>query len=100
VRVIARKTLREFAVAHADAKDELEAWYRVVKRARWRSFNDVRAVYGKTVDRVGLCYIFDIRGTKYRLIAVLSRDWTVALTCVFLTHKEYNLDKWKDTCEC
>ena len=100
MRVIARKRLREFAAAHADAKDELEAWYKVVKSARWKSFDEVRARYGKTVDRVGSCYVFDIRGNKYRLIAVLSRDWTVALICVFLTHREYDRAKWKETCAC
>ena len=100
MRVIARKTLRKFWGTHADAKGELEAWYKVIKKAQWRSFDDVRAVYGKTVDRVGLCYIFDIRGNKYRLVVVLSPDWTVALTCVFLTHREYDRDKWKDTCAC
>lgn len=100
MRVIARKRLREFGAIHADAQAELEAWYKVVKKARWQSFDDVRARYGATVDRVGLCYIFDIKGNKYRLVAVLSPDWTIALICVFLTHAEYDRAKWKKTCHC
>ena len=98
--VIARRSLREFSALHADAKNELEAWYRVAKKARWQRFNDVRRVYGKRVDRVGECYIFDIRGNKYRLVTVVSRDWTIVLVCVFLTHAEYDRDPWQNTCQC
>jgi mRNA interferase HigB len=35
VRIIARRTLREFWTRHADAEQPLRAWYDDAKRARW-----------------------------------------------------------------
>jgi mRNA interferase HigB len=100
VRVISLKRLREFWTVHTDAEEALLAWRRVAEQARWKSFADVRAVYGRSVDRVGLCYVLNIKGNKYRLIVLLSHDWTVALTCVVLTHQEYDRGQWKTDCEC
>ncbi len=100
VRVISRKKLREFWTVHADAEEQLLAWYRVVKKARWRRFADVRAVYGRTVDRIGECFVFNIHGNRYRLVANISYDWTVVLTCTVLTHEEYDRVNWKETCRC
>jgi mRNA interferase HigB len=100
VRAISQKRLKEFWTKHAAAEEKLRAWYRVVKKARWHSFAEVRQVYGD-VDRVGECYVFNIyANTRYRLIAKISHDWTVLLICVVLDHKEYDRDAWKRTCFC
>jgi mRNA interferase HigB len=99
VRAISQKRLNEFWTAHADAEDHLRAWYKTVKKARWQSFADVRRVYSNA-DRVGECYVFNIRGNAYRLIVRFLYDWTLALICVVLTHPEYDKEQWKDTCRC
>jgi len=100
MRVISKKMLREFWEIHADAKEQLQAWHKVVRKAQWRGFDDIRATYGRTVDRVGGCYVFNIKGKDYRLIARISPDWTIVFTCIVLTHAEYNRDAWKETCHC
>ena len=43
---------------------------------------------------------FNIKVNNYRLISVISHDWTVILTCVFLTHTEYDRANWQETCRC
>jgi mRNA interferase HigB len=98
MRVIAKKMLRDFWEFHADAEEHLVAWHAIVKRAKWKRFADVRRTY-RDVDRVGSCYIFNITG-NYRLIAKISPDWTIVFTCVVLTHKEYDREKWKSVCRC
>jgi len=35
VRVIARRTLREFWENHADSEDALKAWYHEAEKATW-----------------------------------------------------------------
>jgi mRNA interferase HigB len=100
VRAISQKRLRVFWTRHPAAEPKLRAWYRVVKRARWQSFADVRRVY-PSVDRVGQGYVFDIQAnTAFRLIAVISPDWTVLLICMVIDHKEYDRGRWKKTCRC
>ena len=100
MRVISKRRLREFWQTHADAEQHLLSWWRVAKKAKWKSFDDVRRVYGRAVDRVGACYVFNIRSNHYRLIAVIPDNWAVVLTCIVLTHAEYNTNTWKDTCRC
>lgn len=99
MRTISQKRLRRFWTKRADAEGELRAWYRVAKKAKWERFADVRAVYSN-VDRVGDCLIFNIRGNHYRLIVRVLYDWTLMLICTVLTHAEYDLETWKDTCRC
>ncbi len=84
---------------YADAEEPLRAWSKVVKKAKWKNFGELRSVYG-SVDVVGNCYVFNIRGNHYRLIASVSYDWTVMLICTVLTHKDYDRDQWKGDCRC
>ena len=99
MRAISRKRLEEFWQKHADAEGQLKAWYRIAEKAEWKSFPDVRSVYG-SADRVGDCYVFNVRGDSYRLIVRFLYDWSLVLICAVLTHKEYDLDQWKETCRC
>ncbi len=45
VRIIAKKTLREFWERHTDAEQALKAWYYDVKHADWKSPSDIRNMY-------------------------------------------------------
>jgi mRNA interferase HigB len=72
VNVVSRKTLAEFYKDHADAKEPLETWYRVCKKAVWRNFNEVQKAY-PTADVVGDDrVVFNITGNKYRLVVRFS----------------------------
>ncbi len=67
VRVIARRTLREFweQRGHGDAEQPLRAWFAEARRATWRTPSDVKAAYRNASfvgnDRV----VFNIGGNKY-----------------------------------
>ena len=51
MRVIARRTLREFWEKCPDAKDALDAWYDDAERATWKTPADIRAgYYGNPTD--------------------------------------------------
>ena len=45
MRIISRRTLREFWAKHADAEPSLKAWYTNVKRADWKTPSDIKAAY-------------------------------------------------------
>jgi mRNA interferase HigB len=96
MRVISPKMLRQFRAAYPDARDPLRAWLKIAKDAKWESFDDVKAAFGKRADRYKRFVIFDIGGNKYRLIAVIHYNRGLVYIRHVLTHAEYDKDKWKD----
>jgi mRNA interferase HigB len=99
VRVLALKTLRMFWEKHADAEQPLRAWYKVTQKARWKSFHDLKSTY-RSASQYRECYVFNVHGNHYRLIAKISPDWKYLFVCLVLTHPEYDRDAWKETCQC
>jgi mRNA interferase HigB len=89
------KPLRDFCALHPDAETPLRAWYREVEHTQWENFADVRASY-PSADRVGKYTVFNIGGNKYRLIVVIHYNRDRVYVRHVLTHKEYDLGKWKN----
>ena len=94
MNTISLKKIREFAEIHPDSESSLKAWYKMTKKARWRSIAAVREVYPHA-DLVGKYTIFNIRGNHYRLIAEINYQYQQILIREILTHEEYDKDKWK-----
>src|SRR5262245_26417567 len=96
MRIISPKALRVFEARHPDAAGPLNAWRQSTKYSEWQTFYDVRAVFGKRVDRYKQYVIFDIGGNKYRLIAAIHYNRGRLYVRNVLTHTEYSAEKWKD----
>jgi mRNA interferase HigB len=94
VNVISRRTVREFAAAHADAADELDRWFALARRARWRSLMDVRGTF-TDADQFKSLLIFNIRHNSYRLVVKVDYRANLIMVKEFLTHKEYDRGDWK-----
>ena len=94
VHVISKRGLFEQAAKHPDAKSALEVWLDTARAAQWTNLEDARKTYPAT-DMVGDLAIFDIRGTRSRLIVRMA--WKCKRICVkeFLTHAEYDRGRWK-----
>lgn len=90
MNVISRKTLVAFYQNHADARDPLEIWYKVCKKASWNNFNDVHAIY-PSADIIGSDrMVFNIKGNKYRLVARLSFRYKAIQIKWIGTHAAYD----------
>jgi len=77
-------------MVHHRAEAPLRAWYALVDKADWEGPQDVKNVFGATVDFVGdNRVIFDIGGNKYRLIVRVSYRYKWVLVKFVGTHKEY-----------
>jgi len=94
MHVISRKRLLEFGIRHPDAVSPLDAWYRLAKVARWRSFVELREQI-PSADLVGRLIVFNIKGNSYRLIAEVFFDAGVVLLRAVLTHADYDRGGWK-----
>ncbi len=95
--VVSKARLRAFWEQHRDAQKELEAWFKIVRKARWTDLADVRASF-PSADKVGSCLIFNICHNKYRLIVWANRRMTWLFVKHILTHKDYDKDLWKKDC--
>lgn len=96
MRIIARRTLRDFVSVRASQRDRaalkaaLDAWFREVSRARWRSGAEVKRLYATasivSADRV----VFNIRGNSYRLVAAVDYEKGIVWIKWLGTHRDYD----------
>jgi len=94
MRIIARRTLREFYSRndnqYTDAKAGLEAWYYEAKKAKWENPSDVKAQYRSASILKGGRVVFNIAGNKYRLIVWINYPTQTVYICFVGTHKQYD----------
>jgi mRNA interferase HigB len=83
-----------FCEEHPDARNALNYWYSVAKRATWANFAEVRQSFN-TADFVARFVVFDMGGNKYRLIAEINFSRRVLFIRGILKHKEYAKGAWK-----
>ena len=95
MHIISYKKLRDFITEHPDAGSPLNSWYKIVEKANFENFNDVRKVF-PSADQVKNFVVFNIGGNKYRLIVFIGYTQKMVFIRHVLTHSEYDKDKWKE----
>jgi mRNA interferase HigB len=99
--ITAAGKLDEFVERHPDAEGALAAWRQHAITASWKSLQEVkqtfRAADGVTVDSGRTITVFNIRGNNYRLLTAINYQTGVVIVREFLTHAEYDKEKWKRT---
>jgi mRNA interferase HigB len=103
VRVISKARLKQFweFPDHGDAEGPLRAWYTHVnsKSVSWHAWGDLKAAFARA-SIVGNCIVFNIGGNKYRLVTRIRYPSQKVCVLKVMTHRGYDLDKWKDECGC
>ncbi|MEW6736749.1 MAG: type II toxin-antitoxin system HigB family toxin [Acidobacteriota bacterium] len=99
MRIISRKRIGQFCAVHPDAKEPLETWFRVARKATWRNLTEVHQTYPHA-DLVGICTIFNIKGNHYRLITKINYLKQTIYIRFILTHSEYDKGGWHNGCGC
>jgi mRNA interferase HigB len=94
MHVISRKRLKEAAARHAELEGPLGFWFRICKKATWKSLGDVRLTLA-SADAVGKWTVFKIKGNQYRLITEINYRFGRIYIRHFLTHAEYDRGGWK-----
>jgi mRNA interferase HigB len=99
MRVIKPTALKGYYAKHADAQAWLKAWLVAVEQAQWQSLNDVRKLYKNAdtarADSGNVVTIFDVKGDRYRLIVAIHYNTQRVYVRDFMTHEEYNGQRWK-----
>ena len=96
VRIIARKTLRDFVEslrggkAQKSVKSALDAWFHEVQSANWKTPADVTRSYANASivgdDRV----VFNIKGNAYRLVVAVDYRRHIVFIKWLGSHAEYD----------
>lgn len=88
--IISKSILKEFGIKHPDAIEALNHWYQVAKSEDWGNPGDVKATFS-TVDYVGNDrFVFNIRGNRYRLVAMIFFNRRTLYVRFIGTHTDYD----------
>ncbi len=88
--VISKTILIAFGAKHEDSVDALNKWYQTSKQANWNSLSDLKKAFN-SIDYVGNDrYVFNIKGNKYRLVAMIFFDIRTVFIRFVGTHAEYD----------
>lgn len=90
MRVISKKTLREFWELYSDCEQQLKAWYQEADKANWKNFNELKQEYpsASILENNRVC--FNIKGNHYRLIVRINFDQQMMWIRFVGPHSEYD----------
>ncbi len=90
MRIISRRILREFWEKHPDAAIALQTWFHDVERATWSGPADIKALYHNASFVTNNRVIFNVKGNRYRLVALVVYQHAVIYIRFVGTHQEYD----------
>jgi mRNA interferase HigB len=90
LRVIAKKTLRDFWLKHADAEQSLKSWYHETTKSKWKGPGDIKVDYPTASFLQNNRVVFNIKGNTYRLIVRINYSVSVVWIRFVGTHAQYN----------
>ena len=90
MRVIARKTLRDFYAIHAASRAPLEAWFHEVEAAHWQGPQEIKSRYPSADILPGNRVVFNIKGNAYRLIVKIHYNTGILFVRFIGTHADYD----------
>jgi mRNA interferase HigB len=96
MRIIARRTLREFVRSRAGHGDQsalkaaLDAWFDEVRKARWTSTADVKRRYATASVVSAERIVFNVKGNDYRLVVSMDFEKGIVWIKWIGTHRDYD----------
>ncbi|PLZ55397.1 type II toxin-antitoxin system HigB family toxin [Fischerella thermalis] len=88
MRVISKRTLREFWEKHSTAQTGLLLWYQRICDSNFTNFNDLRQLF-PSADLVGNFTVFNVSGNNYRLITYIDYEYQIVFVRTVLTHIKF-----------
>jgi mRNA interferase HigB len=96
VRILARRTLREFVEGLAGHKDQpavkaaIDAWFDEVRRADWKTMADVKRRYATASIVSANRIVFNLKGNAYRLVVAVDFGSSMIWIKWIGTHRDYD----------
>ncbi len=90
MRIIARKTLRNFWESHREIQRALEAWHADVSHASWADPADIKCTYQTASILKGNRVVFNICGNHFRIVVRINYEFQIVFIRFIGTHAEYD----------
>lgn len=91
MRIISRKTLKDFWTKYPDSEQALKSWFKEFSNQKWRNINDIKNKYPHASIIGNNRIIFNICRNKYRLIVKINIAFQLCYVRFIGTHKEYDI---------
>lgn len=90
MRILSKRTLREFWEKNSDCEQQLLSWYKDFSKSEYRSTNELISEFSNCRSIGSNRYIFNIKGNTYRLIVKISFELQTIWVRFIGTHSEYD----------
>ena len=90
MRIIAKRTLREFWAEYPDSKGQLEAWHSEVSNADWETPQELKLQYGTASILKEGRVVFNICGNTYRIVVWINYRFKLVYVKYIGTHEQYD----------
>ena len=90
MRIIAKRTLRQYWEREPRAEQPLRSWYAIAAKAEWSSPMDVKQSYGTASIVANDRVVFNIGGNRYRLVVRFDYACRLGFVRFVGTHAEYD----------
>ncbi len=92
MKVLNIRLVHEFSLTHPDAKGALDSWVAELEEAEWETPIDLKARYPSASILGGKRVVFNIKGNRYRALAMIDYESKLVIMKELGTHAEY--DEW------
>lgn len=86
LRIIAKRTLRDFWEKHADCEEQLKSWYRETEKSEWNNINELKREYPSASILKDNRIVYNIKGNTYRLIVKFNFEYGICWIRFVGTH--------------
>ena len=90
MRIISKKTLRDFWESHPDSEQSLKAWNLEAREAEWTTPAQLKDRYPSASILADNRVVFNVGGNKYRLIVWTRYQQNMVYIKWLGTHAEYD----------
>jgi mRNA interferase HigB len=90
LRVIAKKSLREFWSKHPDCEQQLKSWFKEAEKSIWANPKNIKKEYPTASIFENNRVVFNKKGNHYRLIVRINYDYGMVWIRFIGTHSQYD----------
>jgi len=88
--VAGKKILFKFRDEYDDVRSQVDIFIKELEDASWKSPNQLKERYPNASILGNKCYVFDLKGNKYRVVVKINYEKQIALIKWADSHKEYD----------
>ena len=90
MRVIAKKTIKNFWINYSDCEQQLKTWYQEATDSIWKSPADIKRLYPSASILADNRVVFNIKGNTYRIVVRINYDYSIIWIRFIGTHAQYD----------